>query len=129
MSTSSVLQGIMTSYMSLSRTDTLKLTKDMSLALNEQEQAFMPKIQEVQKIVFSSEGNITPHISVYFIAENGAEYCWDLSIRVRKAWGIESSEAVNKYQFFGSLTLMRTPHEVAQTFSGEGRELPWQIDN
>lgn len=129
MSTSSVLQGIMTSYMSLSRTDTLKLTKDMSLALNEQEQAFMPKIQEVQKIVFCAEGTITPHISVYFIAKNGAEYCWDLSVKVRKTWGVESSEEINKYQFFGSLTLMRTPDEVTQTFSGEGRELPWQINN
>lgn len=129
MSTSSVLQGIMNSYMTLSRTDTQKLTTDMSLALSEQERAYMPKIQEVQKIVFISEGNITPHISVYFVAKNGAEYCWDLSIRFRKKWSVESSESVNKYQFFGSLTLMRTPDEVTQTFSGEGRELPWQINN
>lgn len=129
MSTSAVLQGIMTSYMSLSRTDTLKLTKDMSLALNEQEQASMPKIQEVQKIVFCSERNITPHISVYFVAQNGAEYCWDLSIKLKKKWSIESSESVNKYEFFGSLTLMKMPDEVTKTISGEGRELPWQINN
>lgn len=129
MSASSVLQGIVNSYMSLSRTDTAKLTKDMSLALNDQEKAHMPVVQKVQKIVFCAEKNTTPHMSVFFLAENGAEYCWDLSLKIRKKWNVDSSEPVKKYDFFGSLTVMRMPEEVFKVFSGEDKRMQWQLDS
>lgn len=129
MSASSVLQGIMNSYMTLSRTDKHKLATDMSLAMNPQEKAFMPKIAKVQKIVFCSEQNITPHISVYFISEDNAEYCWDLFVKVRKVWDIDSSEPSKKYDFFGSLSLMRMPSETTNQFLENSKETYWKIDN
>lgn len=129
MSASSVLQGIVNSYMSLSRTDTSKLTKDMSLALNDQEKAYMPIVQKVQKIVFCAEKTVTPHISVFFLAENGAEYCWDLSVKIRNKWNVDSSEPVQKYDFFGSLTVMKIPEEVTEIYSGKGKRMQWQLDS
>lgn len=125
MSQSSILQRIASQYMSLAHTDLLRLAGDMAQALPAHEMS-MPAIETVKKVAFCGEPGVTPHLTVEFIAKNGAEYFWDLSVKVKKLHEFGEMEPTTRYFFYGSLTLMKTPQEsMAQnrpTF-----ELPWSL--
>lgn len=125
MSQSSILQRIASQYMSLANTDLLRLAGDMSQALPAHEMP-MPAIETVKKIAFSGESGVTPHLTVEFVAKNGAEYFWDLSVKVKKRHEFGETEPTTRYFFYGSLTLMKVPEE--KIFAAKkSLELPWSL--
>lgn len=128
MSPSSILQRIANKYMVLAQTDLELLAGDMALALALDE-APMPRIKHVEKIVFCAEPGSTPHISVYFDGVDGAEYCWDMTVQIIKKREFDSSSITEVPHCYGALTVMRMPNEQSSVRINPGKEGQWTLQN